>query len=101
LFVIQPAELVSFAVVVIAAALSFLPVYFLHPVRVRRLRTLNLTIFLIWCGLGMAALVQNMEADYWIRIAIAAASLYLFCIGAVMQLFPGLGARKVNHAIRD
>src|SRR5690606_7900756 len=101
LFVIQPGELISFAVVVIAAILSFVPVFFLHPVRVMRLRTVNLSVFAAWCVLGMVALVQNMEADYWIRVAMAATSLYLFCIGGLMQLFPNLGARKVPHALRN
>ena len=41
LFVIQPGEYASFAVVVASAALSFVPVYFLHPVRVKRLREIN------------------------------------------------------------
>ena len=38
LFVIEPGEWVSFAVVVIAGILTFVPVHFLHPVRVKRLR---------------------------------------------------------------
>jgi phosphatidylcholine synthase len=94
LFVIQPGEYLSFAVVVMAAILSFVPVHFLHPVRVKRLRTLNLGMFLLWCALGLAALLQDMEADGWVRIGIAATGVYLFCIGAVMQLFPRLGARE-------
>ena len=96
LFVIEPGEMLSFGVVLIAAALSFTPVYFLHPVRVMRLRNLNLGIFLLWCVLGMAALLQNMHADQWTKIGIAASGVYLFCIGGMMQLFPNLGARNKN-----
>src|SRR5690606_774372 len=55
LFVIAPGEYVSFGVVVVAAILSFVPVNFLHPVRVQRLRTLNLGIFLAWCAFGAIA----------------------------------------------
>ncbi len=94
LFVIEPGEFLSFGVVVIAAVLSFTPVYFLHPVRVQRLRSVNLTIFLVWCGLGVIALLQDMHADDWIKIGIAASGFYLFCIGGIMQLFPKLGAKS-------
>ncbi|MEX0344120.1 MAG: phosphatidylcholine synthase [Rhizobiaceae bacterium] len=93
LFVIEPGEMLSFAVVVIAAILSFTPVYFLHPVRVHRLRNLNLGIFLLWCAFGTLALLQDMHAQQWIKIGIAASGVYLFCIGGVMQLFPKLGAK--------
>ena len=38
LFVIEPGEWVSFAVVVVAGILTFVPINFIHPVRVERLR---------------------------------------------------------------
>lgn len=94
LFVIQPGEWVSFAVVVLAAVLTFLPINFLHPVRVIRLRTVNLTIFLAWCAFGAIAIAQTMEAHPYVKIGIAVTGAYLFAIGGVMQLFPKLGLRK-------
>jgi len=94
LFVVQTGEWTSFAIVVIAAALSFVPIHFLHPVRVKRLRSLNLGVFLAWCGLGIVALFQHMEAALWVQAGVAATALYLFAIGGVMQLFPTLGLKK-------
>jgi phosphatidylcholine synthase len=93
LFVIQPGELVSFAVVVVAGLLTFVPVHFLHPVRVVRMRNVNLTIFFVWAALCVVALAQDMEASTPIRWGIAIAGMYLFSIGAVMQFFPKLGAK--------
>lgn len=94
LFVIEPGEWVSFAVVVLAAILTFLPINFLHPVRVVRLRAVNLAIFLAWCAFGAAAIVQAMDAHLYVKIGIAVTGAYLFAIGGVMQLFPKLGLRK-------
>jgi phosphatidylcholine synthase len=94
LFVIEPGEWVSFGVVVFAGILTFLPINFLHPVRVQRLRWLNLPVFFAWCGFAGVALVQDMEASAWVRIAVAATGFYLFVIGGIMQLFPKLGARS-------
>ncbi|HEV7255695.1 MAG TPA: phosphatidylcholine/phosphatidylserine synthase [Mesorhizobium sp.] len=93
LFVIEPGEWVSFAVVVVAGLMTFVPMYFIHPVRVERLRGLNLTVTLAWCALAGIALLQDMHAHPVVRTAIAAVGLYLFFIGGVMQLFPRLGAK--------
>ena len=94
LFVIQPGEYLSFAVVVIAGIMTFLPVNFLHPVRVIRLRPVNLSVFFVWCALGAIALFQAMDASPYVKIGIAASGIYLFVIGAVMQIFPDLGKKK-------
>nr|WP_295467329.1 phosphatidylcholine/phosphatidylserine synthase [Mesorhizobium sp.] len=94
LFVIEPGEWVSFGVVVVAGILTFVPVNFLHPVRVVRLRWLNLPITLLWCGFGAIALAQQMEAFDWVKIGIAVTGVYLFVIGGIMQFFPKLGATR-------
>jgi phosphatidylcholine synthase len=94
LFVIEPGPWLSFGVVVIAGILTFVPVYFLHPVRVERLRNINLPIFLAWCGFGAIALLQSMDTHLFVKYGIAATSLYLFVIGGIMQLFPSLGAKR-------
>ncbi|WP_309084540.1 phosphatidylcholine synthase [Chelativorans sp.] len=93
LFVIGPGEYLSFAVVVIAAILTFAPIHFLHPVRVERLRPFNLAVFLAWCGFGAAALLQDMQAQSWVRAGIGVTGVYLFCIGALMQAMPQLGRK--------
>ena len=94
LFVMEPGEWVSFGVVVAAGLLTFAPIYFIHPVRVQRLRAVNLTATLIWCALGGIALLQDMHAHPIVRYSIAALGFYLFVIGGVMQAFPRLGASE-------
>ncbi|MGH9916099.1 MAG: phosphatidylcholine synthase, partial [Pyrinomonadaceae bacterium] len=91
LFIVKPGEWVAFAIVLGAAIVSFLPIYFLHPVRVQRLRPLNLTIFFLWCAFGVLSLYQHLDSPLWVRIGISVTGIYLFLIGAVMQAFPNLG----------
>ena len=92
---------------VIAGILTFVPVNFLHPVRVERLRPINLGMTLAWCAFGAIALAESDLAQFYTQIGVLAANvsaftkigigvtgLYLFCIGGVMQLFPTLGAKK-------
>ncbi|PRD41391.1 phosphatidylcholine synthase [Phyllobacterium phragmitis] len=91
LFIVKPGEWIAFATVVVSAILSFVPVYFLHPVRVVRLRPLNLTVFILWCALGALALLYALDAPLWVRISVSITGIYLYCIGALMQFFPRLG----------
>jgi len=94
LFVIEPGPWVSFAVVVVAGILTFVPVHFLHPVRVARMREINLAVFCAWCLFAGIALVETMEVSLFTKIGIAVTGSYLFVIGAIMQLFPNLGRRR-------
>jgi phosphatidylcholine synthase len=91
LFVIKPGEGVAFAIVAFSVFLTFLPINFLHPVRVKRLRPLNLTVFAIWTVLSAAALLLHFESPQWLVWGVVGSGIYLYCIGAVMQLFPKLG----------
>lgn len=94
LFVIGTSEYVSFVVVLISAILTFTPINFLHPVRVMRLRNINLTIFLAWCAFGVIALLQDMNASLPVKIGIGVTGIYLYVIGAVMQALPQLGKTR-------
>lgn len=107
LFVIEPGQWVSFAVVVVAGILTFVPINFIHPVRVVRLRRINLAMTLLWCAFGALALAQAALAAFYdqigvlgeqvntfTKIGITITGLYLACIGGIMQFFPNLGAKK-------
>lgn len=97
LFVVKPGEWISFGIVVFSAIVSFLPIYFIHPVRVVRMRPINLSMFLLWCVFGIVAIFYMLNAQQdvpsWVRVGISATGIYIYCIGAVMQLFPNLGKR--------
>jgi phosphatidylcholine synthase len=97
LFVIEPGEYLSFGVVLVCAVFTFVPMNFLHPVRVRRLRNVNLPICLLWAAFCAVALLQDMDASDWVKVCVAATSVYLFAIGGVMQLFPKLGTWRQSR----
>ncbi|PZM11310.1 phosphatidylcholine synthase [Rhizobium tubonense] len=93
LFVIEASAMTALIVVGISVVLTFLPINFLHPVRVKRLRRLNLGIFLLWSALGVYSLLMNFVTPQWALLLFIASGLYLYCIGAVLQFFPSLGRR--------
>lgn len=86
LFIVSPSELLSFVVVVVTAVLTFVPVIFVHPVRVKILRIPTLAVFGVWAIGGLIALYYNMDAPSWVDVLIVASGAYLFCIGFVLQM---------------
>lgn len=93
LFIISPNQWISFVCIIVSACVSFMPIYFLHPVRVQRLRKINLPIFLLWCALGALALAYGLHTPLWLRAGVAITGAYLYVIGGIMQLFPKLGLK--------
>lgn len=94
LFVIKASEGTAFLVVLAAVVMTFLPIHFLHPVRVVRLRPVNLAVFLAWAALSAYALLLHFQSPDWLMWAVMLTSGYLFIIGAIMQAFPKLGSRR-------
>ena len=94
LFVTTASEAIAFAIVLAAVFTTFLPINFLHPVRVVRLRPLNLTVFTIWSVLSGYALLLRFDSPDWLMWSVMLTGSYLFVIGGIMQLFPGLGRRS-------
>lgn len=86
LFIVSPSELFSFAVVVASAILTFVPVIFVHPVRVKVLRMPTLGVFAAWSAGGLIALYYDLDAPSWVDVVILASGAYLFCIGFILQL---------------
>ena len=93
LFVIGASETTASIVVAVSVILTFLPINFLHPVRVKRLRRLNISILVVWSALSIYALVLNFSTPTWVVYGVATSGLYLYLIGAVLQFFPNLGRK--------
>ncbi|MDL2409504.1 phosphatidylcholine synthase [Rhizobium calliandrae] len=91
LFVIGASATTALVLVGVSVVLTFLPINFLHPVRVKRLRPLNLGIFLFWSALGMYSLLMHFVMPQWAVVLFVVSGLYLYCIGAVLQFFPSIG----------
>ncbi|MBD8554657.1 phosphatidylcholine synthase [Rhizobium sp. CFBP 8762] len=94
LFVIKASELTASIIVFVSVVLTFLPINFLHPVRVQRLRPLNLFVFFLWSGLSGYALLLHFNSPDWLVAGVVGTGLYLYCIGGVLQAFPALGRKS-------
>ena len=79
-------EAVTLLIVAAFAVLTFLPVEFVHPMRVRRLRLITSSMAVIWGLLAIAALVENLRPDPVVLTLFSIVNLYFAFIGVFLQL---------------
>jgi phosphatidylcholine synthase len=83
LLLVRPDPWLGFAVVLALALLTFARFPFVHPLRVARLRPLNVALLVVWLLLAAAALGRNLQPGPWITVALCAIALYFACVGLV------------------
>jgi phosphatidylcholine synthase len=81
LLLVRPSPVVGFAIVVAFAALSFAPVRFVHPFRVRRMRSVTVALLAVWAVLALLAVLDNLAPDAWVTAALCAIAIYFMSVG--------------------
>ncbi len=81
LFLLKPAPWFAALAVLVLAAATFAPIYFVHPVRVPRWRIVNLVALVLWAGLAIFALTQRLDPPGWAAAALAAIAIYFVIVG--------------------
>jgi len=81
LLLLRPAPWLTAAIIALLAMLTFVPFPFIHPLRVRRLRALNLLLLAIGAGLGLVALARDLAPGPWITGGLVAIGLYVLGAG--------------------
>jgi phosphatidylcholine synthase len=77
---------VTLAIVAIFAVLTFLPVEFVHPLRVKRLRPLTFVMAVAWGVLAILCLVDNLNPSAAVLTAFTVVNIYFALIGIFLQL---------------
>ena len=81
LLLLKPAAPIAAAVVALFAVLTFVPVRFVHPFRVRQWRSVTVALLALWAALALAALLHGLAPDAWVVVALCAIALYFLVIG--------------------
>jgi phosphatidylcholine synthase len=81
LLLLRPSPWISLFIVVVLAVLTFAPFPFIHPIRVVRLRSLNIALMIAWSGLALVALIEDMRPDVWITGLLCVIGLYVLTAG--------------------
>lgn len=81
LYILQPAEWIAAAGVFVLAALSFIPVKFLHPFRVKHWRPFNVALLVVWAVLAFLAVGAGLAPGPYITIPLCLIAIYFFAAG--------------------
>ena len=85
LYAFTPPTIVTVVSVVALAVLTFLPVNFVHPLRVIRWRAPTLIVVALWVATSLWLLATDFAAPLPVKLVLLGASAYLFCVAAVQQ----------------
>ena len=85
LYILAPPSWVAAGAIAALAILTFVPIQFVHPVRVKRLRVLNIALMGAWAALASVAIVQNLDPDPYITWPLAAIAVYFLVAGLIRR----------------
>ena len=81
LFLLRPAPWLAAGIVAALAVLTFASFKFIHPLRVRRLRTLNIAALILWCLLALIAILRDLDPGPWVAGGLVIVGLYFLGAG--------------------
>ncbi len=79
-------EFVTLLIIAAFAVLTFLPVEFVHPMRVKRYRPLTAAMSAAWGITAFAALLENLNPDPLVLTLFSLVNLYFAFIGVFLQV---------------
>ncbi len=85
LYLLEPPEWLAAAMIVALAVLSFAPIKFLHPLRVKRLRVLNIALLAAWAVLAFLAVIANLAPGPYVTWPLSAIAIYFFAAGLLRR----------------
>jgi phosphatidylcholine synthase len=81
LFILQPAPWFNVGLIVVLAILTFVPIKFVHPIRVIRLRAVNIAALLLWALLAIVAMMRDLAPGPLVAGALVVVALYFVVVG--------------------
>jgi phosphatidylcholine synthase len=86
LFVLRPTPWLAAVAVALLAVLTFAPFKFVHPIRVTRLRMLNIAAVILWSALAFIAVIRDLAPGPWVAGGLIIIALYILGVGFADQL---------------
>jgi phosphatidylcholine synthase len=86
LFIFPMPPSMAFASVAILGVLTFIPLKWVHPLRVERFRGLTVAVLAIWAGAALLVLWRGFPVPIFTQVIIALCSLWLLLPGLVRSI---------------
>jgi phosphatidylcholine synthase len=84
-FLFQAPGWASFLAIVALGVLTFVPVKFVHPLRVREFRALNIVLMAVWAALALWVLFDSFAQPVAVTWALALIAVYFLLAGLLRQ----------------
>jgi phosphatidylcholine synthase len=81
LLLLRPAPWLAVASIVLFAALTFVPVRFVHPFRVRSLRAVTVTLLALWAALATVAVLHDLAPHGSVVACLCLIAAYFLLVG--------------------
>ena len=80
LFVFRPPTVVSLGIGLLLVAGMFAPIVFVHPLRVRRLRTVTVAVTMAWLACAAVAVAQDFQTGLGVKLGLILSGLYIVAL---------------------
>jgi phosphatidylcholine synthase len=85
LYVLTPEPWIAAAAIVALSILTFVPVRFVHPLRVRQFRLFNVALLAVWAALACITVMTDLAPGPAVRIALSVIALYFLVAGLLRR----------------
>jgi phosphatidylcholine synthase len=75
--------------VVALAALTFVPIHVVHPIRISHLRPITIAALIAWALLAIIAVADGLAPGFWTVAVLCALAIYFVAIGFLRRHHPG------------
>ena len=80
MFALRPPAAVNAAVLILGTGAMFLPIVFVHPLRVQKLRALNIAVSLAFFALAAVAIAQKLDVEPWVKLGFVGVAAYFLAL---------------------
>jgi phosphatidylcholine synthase len=85
MFLLRPGPWVAGAAIVVLAVLTFVPIVFIHPFRVARLRAVSAVLLALAGVLAIVTIARDMAPGPWVTVAMCVIILYFVGAGLLRR----------------
>ncbi len=88
LFLLKPAPWLGAVLIMALAALTFVPIHVVHPLRIAHLRGLTTGALILWTLLAIVAVARNLEPGVWTLAGLCLLAVYFVGVGFLRRHHP-------------
>ena len=81
LYLLEPPEWAAALAILVFAGLSFAPIRFLHPLRVKHWRKINVSLLALWAALAFVAVIEDLSPSIYVTVPLSLIAVYFLVAG--------------------